>query len=261
MRIKTVIEIAVLVVAIGVFGFSGYKIYSYVKEAEEESAVVNMLSDNAVRIYDNTQTQQTQDNDTTDIQSEIKPQLELGIDFDYLREENEDIKAWIYSPDTPINYPILQSDDNDYYLHRLADKTYNSAGSLFIDCRNSSDFSDYITIIYGHNMKNNSMFGSIDNYKKQSYYDEHPVLYIALPDKSYTIKLIAGFVVSASSDFYTPPQDLQTRNEYIEEMLKISTFDADANISDISDDDRLVMLSTCSYEYDKARYVLVGIMK
>jgi sortase B len=105
------------------------------------------------------------------------------------------------------------------------------------------------------------MFGSIDNYKKQSYYDEHPVLYIALPDKSYTIKLIAGFVVSASSDFYTPPQDLQTRNEYIEEMLKLSTFDADANIGDISDDDRLVMLSTCSYEYDKARYVLVGIMK
>jgi sortase B len=189
------------------------------------------------------------------------PSIVLDIDFDYLENENEDIKAWIYSPDTYINYPVLQSEDNDFYLHRLTDKTYNRAGSLFIDYRNSGDFSDYVTIIYGHHMKNDTMFGSISDYKKQEYYDEHPVMYLGTPKSSYEVQLIAGFVTKAASETYIIPENVEERDEFLNNSIKKSTFDSGIGVADLDKDDKLVMLSTCSYEYQNARYVVVGVLK
>jgi sortase B len=110
-------------------------------------------------------------------------------------------------------------------------------------------------------MKNGSMFGSISNYKKQEYYDEHPKLYLATPDRSYTIKLIAGFVTDAVSDTYIIPENIEERDEFINTAIKKSTFDSQIDISDIDEDDKLVMLSTCSYEYENARFVLIGVLK
>lgn len=90
----------------------------------------------------------------------------MEINFDILKSKNKDIVAWIYSEGTQINYPIVQSKDNDYYLRRLLDGTYNQGGTIFMDYRNNKNFEDYNTIIYGHNMKNNTMFGTLINYKK-----------------------------------------------------------------------------------------------
>ncbi len=101
----------------------------------------------------------------------------ITVDFEALRKENGDVVGWLYCEDTPINYPIVQSEDNDYYLRRLLDSTWNIAGTIFMDYRNAPDFSDWNTIIYGHNMNNDSMFGTLQDYKKQAYYEEHPVLY------------------------------------------------------------------------------------
>jgi sortase B len=255
MKIRTIIEGAVLVAALAVFGVSAYKIYSYMDEAKKESQSVNTLSDNAVRIYvnDNMET----NNDDNDNEETLK----LQVDFDYLKNENEDIKAWLYSPDTSINYPIAQSEDNDYYLHRLTDKTYNLAGTLFIDYRNNPDFSDFVTIVYGHNMKNGTMFGTLDNYKNQEYYNEHPLMYLATPNQSYTLELIAGYVTDADSDAYIIPQTSDERDEFLKDVIKRSTFDSGISIDDVARDDRLVMLSTCSYEYENARFVAVGIIR
>lgn len=108
----------------------------------------------------------------------IKPVSEtapIKVDFERLQEENKDIIAWLYCPDTEINYPVVQSKDNEYYLRRLLDGTWNIAGTLFMDYRNAADCSDLHTIIYGHNMKNNTMFGSLPKYSKQEYYEEHSV--------------------------------------------------------------------------------------
>lgn len=263
MKIKKIIEGIILIIAVAVFGVAGYKLYDYNAEAKKESEVVSVLSDNAVRIYqspiDTSITTVDTSGEVDD--SEQDSELVLDIDFDYLLNENEDIKAWLYCPDTIINYPVLQSEDNDFYLRRLTDKTHNTAGSLFIDFKNSPDFSDYLTIIYGHNMKNGTMFGSIVNYKKQEYYDEHPKLYLATPERSYTIKLIAGFITHALSDTYILPKNLDERDDFLNTAIENSTFESGIGLSDIGEDDKLVMLSTCSYEYENARFVLVGVLK
>ena len=118
-----------------------------------------MLIDKAVETAP--QTQQTENGQT---ESAIKPVSEtapITVDFERLQEENKDIIAWLYCPDTEINYPVVQSKDNEYYLRRLLDGTWNIAGTLFMDYRNAADCSDLHTIIYGHNMKNNTMFGSL----------------------------------------------------------------------------------------------------
>ena len=95
----------------------------------------------------------------------------------------KEIIGWIYSDGTPINYPIVQTTNNEYYLRRLIDGTYNQAGSIFMDYKNSSDFSDYNTIIYGHNMKNDSMFGTLTSYESQDYYNEHKEMYLYSENK------------------------------------------------------------------------------
>lgn len=153
-----------------------------------------MLIDKAVETAP--QTQQTENGQT---ESAIKPVSEtapITVDFERLQEENKDIIAWLYCPDTEINYPVVQSKDNEYYLRRLLDGTWNIAGTLFMDYRNAADCSDLHTIIYGHNMKNNTMFGSLPKYSKQEYYEEHSVLYLLTPKQNYKVKLIAGIALS-----------------------------------------------------------------
>ncbi|MCD7760588.1 MAG: class B sortase [Clostridiales bacterium] len=191
--------------------------------------------------------------ETGDGQSDSAP---ISVDFDALLAANPDVVGWLYCPDTVINYPILQGASNDTYLHHMVDGSYNSSGSIFLDYRNASDFSDANSIVYGHNMKNESMFGTLDKYKKQSYYDEHPVLWLLTPTASYRLDIIGGCVLDADSDFYNSllwGDDVESQIDYI---LSHSTFDADAEWDGES---TVISLSTCSYEYDDARYVVLCV--
>lgn len=97
----------------------------------------------------------------------------IVVDFEELWKENGDVVGWLYCPDTVINYPVVQGDDNDYYLRRLLDGSNNIAGTLFIDARNKGDFSDWNTVVYGHNMRNDTMFGTLTEYASQEYYCSH----------------------------------------------------------------------------------------
>ncbi|MCC8182090.1 MAG: class B sortase [Clostridiales bacterium] len=180
----------------------------------------------------------------------------ISVDFDALLAENPDVVGWLYCPDTVINYPILQGSTNDTYLHHMVDGSYNSAGSIFLDYRNASDFSDANTIVYGHNMKNESMFGTLDQYKSQSYYDEHPALWLLTPEASYRLDIIGGCVLDASSDFYDSllwGDDVAAQIDYV---LSHSTFAANVTWDGES---AVISLSTCSYEYDDARYVVLCV--
>lgn len=179
----------------------------------------------------------------------------ISIDFDRLLEENEDIVGWIYSENTPINYPIVQSDDNDYYLRRMLDGTYNINGTIFMDSRNNPNLTDRNTIIYGHNIKNGAMFGTLKKYMDQDYYDKHPVIYYLRPDQSYEIQLVAGYVTEAWSDTYNIPQTLEEQKKLSEDMTSQSVFKS--NIS-FGEGDKIITLSTCAYDFDGARYVVVG---
>ena len=132
---KKTIRIIILILAIGIITFSGYKLWNIYSEYSVGEILYDDYLDRFVEV-------------------EARETELIGIDFDALLAENKDIVGWIYSENTPINYPVVQGRDNDYYLHRMLDGTNNIAGTIFMDSRNDPNLGDYNTIIYGHNMKN-----------------------------------------------------------------------------------------------------------
>lgn len=179
-------------------------------------------------------------------------------DFAALRAINPDIAGWLECPGTVLNYPVVQGTDNSYYLKHLFNRDTNAYGAPFVDCANAPGFTDENTIIYGHHMKNGSMFASLVNYKQQAYYDAHPVLYLSTPDGVYRVELFAGYVTSGRAD-----NPVYTRNfgdkalflHFLMDAKAKSDFAADVRVTA---EDRILTLSTCTYEYDEARYVVLG---
>lgn len=243
---KKIVKIILLAVCLGVFCFSGYKIYQYLHEEKANKELNNKLIEKAV--VENKKTNVLEED------SQAKNELPINVDFTALKQENEDIVGWLYSENTQINYPVVQSEDNNYYLRRLINGEYNIAGSLFMDYRNNSNLEDNNTIIYGHNMENDTMFGTLQEYKSQEYYDNHKVLYYFTPEKNYMIQLFAGYTISVESDIY----DLSIIDESkIEESIQNSDFKSDV---EVRKEDKIMTLSTCAYEYDGARYIIMGVL-
>lgn len=178
------------------------------------------------------------------------------VDFDVLKEVNEDVAGWLIAEGTEIDYPVVQGEDNDFYLRHLFTGERNKLGSIFMDYRNNKDFLDKNTIIYGHNMKDGSMFSSLTMYKDQRYYDDAPTMLLYTPSGAFTIEWFAGIVVDGDYEsvryHFIDDQDFQS---YIHLLRENSTFESDTVIEA---DDRIITLCTCSYEFNNARYALYG---
>ncbi|MCH5192193.1 MAG: class B sortase [Oscillospiraceae bacterium] len=187
---------------------------------------------------------------------EVLPSAPIAVDFPSLLQENGDIIGWLYCEDTPINYPVVQSDDNDDYLRRDLHGNYLVSGTLFVDYRCGAVGTGQNYIIYGHFMKNATMFGTLEKYKEQSYFDEHPVLYYLTSDKDYMIELFAGFVTNANADIYYPNfGDADSFEAVLQGLKAQSTFNSGISVTG---EDHIVTLSTCSHDFDNARYVVFG---
>lgn len=234
---RKVIRTIVLIVSVAAFCFAAYKLYGYYSEMHRGEKSVDELIDTAV---------------TENVEREKAP---ISVDFSALQEKNSDIIAWLYSADTPINYPVVQSDDNNYYLRRLTDGTYNTNGTLFMDFRDAADFSGFNTIIYGHRMKSKAMFGTLPGYLEQEYYEQHPTMYLLTPDKSYKLELVSCFILRSDSDIYAPMETDEEKAEFLDKITEQSTFKTN---TEYSINDRFVCLSTCTYEFENARLMVVG---
>ena len=175
-----------------------------------------------------------------------------------LKKINSDIIGWIKIDNTNINYPIVKGKDNDYYLNHLYDKTKNSLGSIFMDYRNNDDFSDKNTIIYGHFAKNNMMFADLAKFKDQSFYDSVSDYQIIIENDIYKVKIFSTYV----SDVYTDAWKLDFNDKEFAEWLKNTQKKSMIKSNIIpKDTDLIVTLSTCSYEFKNARFVVVGILQ
>lgn len=269
-RRLSVMRILIIVIASLVFLYAGYQLFLYWQENYKSEQDRDQLASWAVTVLEPTEAPREEITDTVPApdseaseptQAPTEPSLAdtipICVDFDILQSENPDIVAWIYCADTPINYPVVQSEDNQYYLRRLTDGSYNPSGSIFMDFRNAADLSDLNSLIYGHNMTNDTMFGSLVEYKDQDYYDAHPELWILTAECAYRIDLIAGLVTRSDSDIYTIFETPEALEEHLQSIVKDSTFVADRDLDSVK---RIVTLSTCSYEYNTARYVVVGSM-
>lgn len=180
------------------------------------------------------------------------------IDFDGLKKENPDFIGWLLCEDTRINYPVVQTDNNDYYLHHTFEGNSNKAGCLFLEYQNAPDFSDDNSIIYGHHMKNGSMFHDLENYKEQDFASEHPYMLFMTPDTNYVVQIFAGFVSSTYSDAWKISfQDDADKQAWLDELVKNSCFTSSVTPSV---DDHILTMSTCSYEFEDARFVLYGVL-
>lgn len=181
------------------------------------------------------------------------------VDFRQLRSINPDIVGWIYSEDTVINYPVAQNPDKDYYLTHLFTGEENPSGCIYLDTTNDPTFADRNSIIYGHHMNNGSMFASLTEYKKQEYYDAHPRLLLVTPDANYVVEVFSGYVLSGWGDAWKVSfSDEADFGLWLERSKASSCF-----LSDVipTTEDKILTLSTCTYEFDDARFVLLGILK
>lgn len=179
-----------------------------------------------------------------------------ALDFEALSSKCPGIVAWVRIENTAVDYPVMQGQDNDFYLSHLPNGKGAQRGSIFLDYHNMPDFSDRNTLIYGHNMKSGSMFGSLKKYETASYYQDHPTVLIFTPKKNIEVELFAGYLINASEEI--PPilfWDDNAFESYIKDIKERSIFDSDVTVSA---DDRLVSLCTCSYDVRDGRLILVG---
>ena len=180
-------------------------------------------------------------------------------DFNALTAKNPDIKGWIYAPGTDIDYPIVQTADNDYYLNHTADQNQSVIGAIFMECKNRENFLDDVTVLYGHHIKGGRMFSSLSGYKTQSYYETHPEMVLYTPDKTYRVLLFAGQVIDGQTGkFPLIFGEAEEREEWLATLMNTSSFQGSVKPEE---GERILALCTCSYEYNDARYVVYGVLR
>ena len=180
------------------------------------------------------------------------------LDLDALRRTNPDVLGWISIPGTQLDYPVLQSEDNQYYLTHTWEKQRNSAGSVFLECQLSGDFSEFNTILYGHNMKNGSMFGSLRQYRTQSHYEANPHIYMTDGETIRRYEIFAAFEAEVTG--YTYRLDINTpekKQALLDYSLARSVIDAEAVPTP---EDAVITLSTCTGNGYDTRWVVQAVL-
>lgn len=244
--------ILLCVVLVCVFGFSAFKIISTLRGYKIAEENYNALSQQFVTAS-TPKPSAAPGEEQEEEPVEVSP---INVDFAALQAQNPEAAGWIYSPNTVINYPIAQTEDNFTYLDHLLSGEMNANGTIFIDCQNAKDFSDKNTLVYGHNMNDGSMFASLRNYRDAAYYPEHPCLYISTPEKNFRLDLFAGLVTEPDSFVYARQFDEDEQFlAYVESAKAESTFQSDV---EVGIEDNICVLSTCTYEFNDARYVVIG---
>lgn len=257
-----VIRNILIIICILIILFSLIQIVRIVQEYRAGRASYDDLKDQ-VSVTENTAENGSDSAGLPEDTSAAGPQSDVilwpTVNFEKLQQINPEIIAWLYSEGTVISYPVAHTDNNDYYLTHMFNGTVNKSGCLFLDAWNYPDFSDENSIIHGHHMKNDTMFGSLMGYKKQEYYEEHPRMLLLTPDGNYVIEIFAGFVADADEDAWAMWFDSdEEKEDWIMERCRRSYFDSGI-VPDVND--RIVTLSTCSYEFDTARFVLYGVLQ
>ena len=226
-----------LVISLCVAAFSAYQLYKGQKEYKEATKAYSDIRENTASLSEKGRV----------------------IDWESLFEICPDVVGWIYLEDSTIDYPIVQAEDNDYYLRRLLDGTWNNSGSIFMDYENYPGFVDKNTVLYGHHMLETPyMFADVEKYHDQEYYETHKVIELYTTNKHFYVYPLAGVYDTGSGDYikmqFAGEQDFL---DYVDSFVSRSTFKSEVQIEP---GDRIVLLSTCEYKVNTVdgRYALIG---
>lgn len=197
------------------------------------------------------------------------PELDIEIprkelDWDELREKNPDIYAWIYVPDTTVDYPVLQHPtDNTYYLDHNMDGTKGYPGCIYTEDFNSRDFSDIHTVIYGHNLKDKTMFSTLHNFEDAELFQEDHYIFIYTEEDVFVYQIFAAYEFGSIHLL----DNYDYTNEYIYEDYLRQIYQATDGVSNIRRDievtakDKIVTLSTCTADHDSGwRFLVTGVL-
>lgn len=241
---SNIVSNIILVIAIVVFAVSAYKLYGIFSEYNKGDKEYQKIQDLVIN---------------TEKKDDTKEET-FSVDFEKLLEMNSDVVGWIrFDEPSEINYPVVQGRDNEEYLKRTFEANTNKLGTLFADVNNPGDFSGRNTFIYGHNMKNGSMFAQLLKYKDDSFYKEHPYFYIYTPDgKVRTYEIFSAGVVKDTSDSYIMDYaDDAAFQTYIDYIKQQSAYPTSTEVTTAS---KIVSLSTCTNVRDDERFLVHGVM-
>ena len=222
------------IILIAVIIFSGIKIIEWIKSNKKNKDIMSEIKENVVI------------NNEMDSNNE-----EYKIDFAKLKQKNSDAIAWIKVNGTDIDFPVVKGTDNSYYLTHNFDKEKNKAGWIFADYRNKFDGTDKNIIIYGHNMKNGSMFASLKDVIKEEWYNNENNKYIALITENENCKYQVFSVYQIETEEYYLQTNISNFKEFVEKIKGRSK--KKFNV-DIKETDSILTLSTCA---DNTKYRVV----
>ena len=251
-----VLYYGILVLLLAVLVFSSVKIISYMMEKKQRVVKQQDLIDQVVTPgsdSNDTENDNTGPDNNTAPSAGSEPDY-ITVDFKTLQAKYPDVVGWLYCANTGLNYPIVQTaeEGGEYYLYRDIDGSSNKNGTVFLDWQCSSNFTSQNNLVYGHNMKTGRMFAPIVKYRDQSFYDAHPYMYLYTPNQLYKVNLFAGMVTPHDSAVYS----YSLSSDYIKECIANSTFKSSVG----TPTGNILTLSTCAYDFDNARYVVMGEM-
>lgn len=237
-----IISVVIMLAALGVFGFSAFKlygIYSGYKNGEDEyDELVEIAISGGMKDGEDSRFQ---------------------VDFDALREINPDVVAWLrFEEPSIINYPVVQSQDNDKYLEVTFKGYENTVGTLFVNADNHPDFNDRNTIIYGHHMNNGTMFNTLEDYQDEELWKDRPYFYIYTPDgMEHKYQIFAAGVVGDTSEAYTYQfADDESFQSFLNFSKSSSYYDTGIMPAMT---DKIVTLSTCTKASNSDRMIVQGV--
>lgn len=247
-KIINIILVAIIIVCLSIIG---YKYYNYNKddklnsEIQDLQPVINEASD-----LDNNSSGENDGQDQSKDGDYVNSANE-----EQLKSINSDYKMWIQIENTNINYPVVQSSDNDYYLKHNFRKESNISGTVFVESANDID-NDKNIILYGHNMRNGTMFNNITNYKEESFFNEDNKINIIMNNTLYEYEVFSVYVKNVSEVNLA----IGFANE--DEFINYAYNEAEESLYkkdvDFSAEDNLITLVTCSYEFTDARTIVVA---
>ncbi len=272
-KLFTVLLAAILLVIVG------YMLRNWIVErnaqkqyedlAESVNRLQNQVSDNAITPAGDRQDASTEvmETETEDAQEESDSAIagvdipQKQLDWNELAKVNPDIYAWIYIPGTQVDYPVLQHPtDNTYYLNYNMNGTRGYPGCIYTEKENSKDFTDFNTVMYGHNMRNKTMFETLHYYEDKAFFVNNPYVYVYRGDRVLVYEIFAAYIAGNEHILYS--YDFQTqegRQNYVDLIEK----GASGNLRDdveVTGDSHILTLSTCISGKAKNRYLVQAVL-
>ncbi len=269
--------LVLILLGLGVFLLCGTVLGNYYINRQQAEAAYHDLEAEYVKKEPKEEEEKEEEQKTTaEAPKEEEPKEEteekniwldsFEVDFESLKNVNPDIYAWVKIPGTVISYPVLQHpEDNAYYLRHTAKNKAGLPGAIFSENMNSTDFSEFIHILYGHNMRNGSMFHDLHRYEEEGFIEKNPWIYIYTPEHVYIYQVFATVVVSNAHimscyDFETE----EGKQAYLEALYQLESDNDSRNHYrkdvEVTTENKILTLSTCVFPDRSRRYLVNAVL-